>query len=339
VAQILTAPVPIRFAKGSAADLNAAMDRIFELFPDQYPVLLSEDGTHWTLGRTWPADASWYVDPNIESNAIHVFGCNLQTLAAYCVSEVVAGIPVLFTMFHSRALVAPALARLMTGARPLRTIIHIDDHADSMPVLLSVRPTGLFESTTGVQLDLDSIESVAHAVDEGVVNIGNFLTTYMLGKPAGRYIHVKRDFHSEPTPLVPTARYVHLGGQRLELTGLDRGSPSGSGRWTCEEVPQLPLDVPSDEGAIWLDIDMDEFCNRYDGDSNNSAVPGTELERITTRRRIDDFIARLRGALWLERIGAVSIAASPGFFPSDLWEEMIPMVSRGVAAALGSVRA
>ena len=338
MAQII-ASVRIKFPKGSAADLNAAMDRIFALFPDQYPVLLSEDATHWTLGRTWPTDASWYVDPNIESNVTRVFGCNLQTLATYCVSDVVAGIPVLFAMFHSRALAAPALARLLNGVRSLDTIIHVDDHADSMPVLLSVRPTGLFESTTGVQLDLDSIESVAHAIDEGVVNIGNFLTTYMLGKPAGRYIHVKRDFHSEPTPLVPTAGYVHLGEQKLEFTGLERGSPSEGGRWTCEEVSQLPLDVPSDNGAIWLDIDMDEFCNRYDGDSNNSSVQGTEMERVTTRRRIDTFIARLRGALWLERIGAVSIAASPGFFPSDLWEEMIPLMRRGLAAAVGSVRA
>jgi|GEM_PF-2095131 len=336
--EVLSAPGPICFPKGSARDLNGAMDQIFELFPDQYPVLLSEDAMHWTIGRTWPADASWYVDPNIESNATHVFGCNLRALAEYCLNGVVAGIPVLITMFHSRALMVPALARLMNGVLSLGTIIHVDDHADSMPALLSVQPIGLFESTTGVQLDLDSIESAAHAIDEGVVNIGNFLTAYMLGKPPGRYIHVKRDLDAEKMLLVPTTRHVHLGAQKLELTALERGSPSDSARWTCETVSQLPMDVPSDDGAIWLDIDMDGFCNRYDGDSNNRAVQGTELERLTTRRRIDDFIFLLRRASWLERIGAVSIAASPGFFPSDLWEEMIPLVRRGVAAALVSVR-
>lgn len=327
---------PIRFPKSAATTVNAAMDQLFSVFPDHYPVLLGEDETHWILGRTWPADPSWYVDPDIEEQARRLFDSDLPGIARYWTLDVVVGVPVLFTMFHSWALLAPALALTHGAGRPT-TIVHVDDHADSMPVLLKAERDGWRLSTSGARLDLDDPQSVEQAVTEGVASIGNFLTAYMLGTPSGRFVHVKAGFAEVELPLNRVTTEVLLAGSKFEAVSLEPDDAASlAGGWTMSQVSRLPLNLAECDAVVWLDIDLDGFCNRYDGDSDRRSRPGTESERISTRRNIESFLSRLREATWRGRIGVVSIAASPGFFPSDLWEEMVPLVRSGIADVLAA---
>jgi hypothetical protein len=327
-------PTPIRFPKTCAADANRAMDQLFAVFTDQYPALVAEDATHWTFARSWPSDPSWYVDPHIEHNARVVYGCDLSALATYSSVDVVAGAPIVFTMFHSRALLAPALAHELHGLPHVNTIIHVDDHADLMPALVSVRPGMLLESISQRRIDLDCRGSIERAIEEGALNIGSFLTAYMLGKPPGRYIHVKRGIPSTVTPVVPRAHLVPLADYEVESTAIEPATEAVYDAWVLEETPRLPLALRNDSGTVWLDVDMDGFCNRYDGDSNRANRPATDRERSMTHLHIEQFLSDLRAASWTRRIVAVSIAASPGFFPSDLWEEMIPLVRRGIEGVI-----
>jgi len=329
-------PPLIRFPKACAADANTAMDQLFEVFTDQYPALVDEDASHWTFARSWPCDPSWYVDPYIEHNARIVYDCDLSHLASYSVVDVVAGIPIVFAMFHSRALLAPALAYELHGVTHLPTIVHVDDHADLMPALVTLRSGMLLESTSQRCIDLDNRDSIERAIDEGSINIGNFLTAYMLGKPSGRYIHVRRGGENTTTLVAPCVQHVVLADCQIEATALEPVTSAGPDRWVLEEAQRLPVKLDDGIGAVWLDVDMDGFCNRYDGDSNRSDRQGTERERAMTHRNIEEFLSDLQAAPWTHRIGAVSIAASPGFFPSDLWQDMIPMVRRGIEDALAT---
>lgn len=86
---------------------------------------------------------------------------------------------------------------------------------------------------------------------------------------------------------------------------------------------------------MWLDVDLHAFCNRFDGDSDRRDRPGSRAETSTLHRRIASFFGELNAASWRDQIEAVSVAASPGFFPSEYWETVIPAVCEGFDEALG----
>jgi hypothetical protein len=323
-------PPLIRFAKVCAADANTAMDQLFAVFTDQYPTLVGEDLTHWTFSRAWPRDPTWYVDPQIAHHARRLYNCSLSDLARYWEVHVTAGVPIVFAMFHSRALLAPAAAFELRGMTHFDTIVHVDDHADLMPALVTLRSGVLRGSISQRRINLDSRDSIVCAIDEGILNIGSFLTAYMLGKPPGRCIHVKRGSTRTATALAPSVHRAALADFEFESTEMEPVTATAHDGWVLEEASRLPMDLNASTGPVWLDVDMDGFCNRYDGDSKRADRPPTERERAMTRRHIDEFLLDLRAAAWTRLIGAVSIAASPGFFPSDFWEEMIPVVRRGI---------
>src|SRR5262249_20668974 len=94
---------------------------------------------------------------------------------------------------------------------------------------------------------------------------------------------------------------------------------------------------PGTIGAVWLDIDLDAFCNRFDGDSSRRDIAPTETEAQEVTTRIDEFLGRLRAATWKEQVRAVSVAASPGFFPSEYWNTAVPQWLDGFRKIVCSV--
>ena len=139
-------------------------------------------------------------------------------------------------------------------------------------------------------------------------------------------------FAKTDLPLVFTFRLNPLNAESVPRSS--RSAPSkqiaGSEAWRWQEAPLLPLGL-DDCQSVWLDVDLDAFCNRYDGDSDRAHILSTESERLILRQRMDRFLDRLSNASWKSRGDAVSIAASPGFFPSEYWDEAIPKITDGVA--------
>lgn len=321
--------------KAPGIDLNEVMEQILALYPDHWPRLVFEDDTQWTIQKVWPEDPSVYADPRLAQNAQDCFSLGLADLAAYTSTSWVGDVPIVFCMVHSRALIAPALAWRVGGLRsPLPIIVHVDAHDDLMPVLLLRSDSmGLLSSTSMQSVNLDDVDSILEAVDDGKINKGNFLTAYLIGKPPGRLVHVCRGLESREYALRPRIETAVLGDAEISLTRLD-GCEDGDG-WTVQESSVLPLEIGEGSDSVWLDIDMDGFCNRYDGDSDRSEIPASVSELLSTRHSIEEFLGRLGCASWRSHIVSVSISASPGFFPSDMWKEMLPMVRDGVARILG----
>ena len=119
-------------------------------------------------------------------------------------------------------------------------------------------------------------------------------------------------------------------GSAIIATSAPSKQIAGSEAWRWQEAPLLPLGL-DDCQSVWLDVDLDAFCNRYDGDSDRAHILSTESERLILRQRMDRFLDRLSNASWKSQIDAVSIAVSPGFFPSEYWDEAIPKITDGVA--------
>ena len=309
------------------------MDRLFELFPDKYPALVAESASDWTFQLGWPRHLLEPIDPLLPERGA-CFGLDLPELDQYVEIRSYRGIPFVFSMFHSQALLAPSLA--MHGNRQLpQIVVHVDAHHDlSASLLGEASPGTLVNEQFNIECRLDNPETVDHAVDAGFVNKASFLTAYFLATTA-RVLHVDRGCVPGKFLLKPTVQPIKIGDvlsaqQTFAMTRVAAGDT-----WDLLELPELPDDLHQLAGQrTWLDVDLDAFCNRFDGDSDNRDKVGSSEERSIMLEHLRGFLRDLAAVPWLVDISAVSVAASPGFFPSEYWEASIPIVCDGIAKLL-----
>lgn len=321
-------PAKITYPFEGADTVNSAMDDVFNIFPDHYPKLVGETDNGWVLQLEWPVVPEWYVDKGVFNQANALWGLLPHQIASYYQeSKLAHRIDFVFSMFHSRAVIASVKAnkRLDTV---LKTIVHIDDHDDLMPSQLF--PLGdTIENPFDLvsNLSFDDTKSVVSAIDKGCINMGNFLTTYLLFNPDGKLIVVNPKnkktcgwLHTESIESPYAKGSVTQMGLYLD----DKKKP---GFWRYERTPKVPKSVEgTNNDKIWLDIDLDVFCNRYERDSALENKQGNLREKKIMRNKVKKIFTDLNDTLWLHRVEAISIAVSPGFFPSDYWGEIVPEV-------------
>jgi hypothetical protein len=327
--------VEIAYPRSAAPTANAAMDELFERFPDHEPELLVETDDEWRFRLGWTSDPLTFVDPGVAKAAASLYGLALPEIGGYREVHRWAGRDVVFSMVHAWAMLAAALAVSRRGGRPLRWVVHVDDHTDMGE--LALQPTGtegvLTDVVFGRGLVLADPDSVVSAVRRGVISKGNFLTAYLLGHSGARVTHVGLGLEDGTFELVHAEEPGTLGGRSLPRGRLLRErSAIGAGRF--RRSGELPVEVPAPGEGVWLDIDLDYFWNRYDGDSDKLGRQAEPGERDEVMRRVERFLAELSRAPWITAIEAVSIAVSPGFFPADHWATVIPALRDGVREIL-----
>src|SRR5205807_1394810 len=130
------------------------------IFPDKYPELVAESSEEWTFTLGWPRHILEPVDPLLVERAHSYFGAKLSDLDRFQVTEWHGGVPFVFSMFHSWAILAPALAIRNKQASP-RVIVHVDAHHDLAPSLMGAVTQGALENQAfGVECRLDTPVSI-----------------------------------------------------------------------------------------------------------------------------------------------------------------------------------
>jgi hypothetical protein len=302
------------------------MDRLFELFPDKYPELVGDSGNEWTFELGWPRHILEPVDPMLGERAQSCFGLDLSELDKYVEIRSHHGIPLVFSMFHSWAILAPVFA-MESNLRLPQVVVHVDAHHDLSASLLSTNASGsLISGVFGIECRLDDAATIEKSIHAGFINKGNFLTAYVLASTGRRIIHVERDRLPSQFFLKPTSEPVEIGNVGTSQHALVFERVANENAWQLLELPELPTSLGLTPGEkVWLDVDLDAFCNRFDGDSDNRGNVGSRAEMDAMSERMGRFWQDLSGVEWLGDIAAVSIAASPGFFPSEYWEAAIPI--------------
>ncbi|HEX8451597.1 MAG TPA: UPF0489 family protein [Longimicrobium sp.] len=311
-------------------DLADAIAAVRDVWKDRPLAVEAESAHEWRLrvGSGWPMTP--FPDPNAERVARAAFGVDAAGAHAYRRMERWGAGPLfLVCLNHCWALWAwsQAVARATDDTL---TIVHLDAHADlQVPPLVCTDARGCFAAPTGgSRVDLGDPGSVESAILQGFVGIGGFIVPLMHANPDCDLVHVGP---SHPAPR--GAHVSYLGPRDLPcrtLTGM-RKRPAMVAHARARQV-YLWTDVAEDlvrlepRGGVLLDVDMDYFCNRFE-------APSQDRSRHEVAAEIDRVAVCLRAASWRHRVIAITVALSPGFFPSEYWVDALACLE----AALRSI--
>ncbi|WP_322923887.1 hypothetical protein [Paenibacillus campi] len=310
----------ITFQKLKAANANDAMDQLFEIFEDKYPILVAEDQTKWYFQLNWPIDKYWYVDPDLFSQKNdNILSCN--DIPTYYKQYDDGRMHISVSMLHSKAILG--ISEILHFIK-IDTIVHIDDHSDLMAPLLYRQGDGFYTSLFEGEIKITDINHMEKCIERGVFGIGSYLSAFILMTEPGFIYHIKQSsaFISSTTySLYPRIKSQHIGGYSLKQTFLDKKDRhEGDALWKYKQTNNFE-DVEETVGNVWLDIDLDYFSNRYDRDTdwkNKNTLNPNRAEMIALMQHT---LLKITTSHWIKQVQFVSISYSPGFFPSEYFKE------------------
>lgn len=307
-------------------DAQRRHEQLRDYFCDKDAVAIQVAG-EWELVLGWSNDAFRYVDPRLDEG-LAWWGRDLRY-------QDMAGARkrrgrVLLSLNDTWTL--ESWSQWLTGRSDDVDIVvlHVDDHKDLGAPRIFQRLENWIDPIEGRVVELCDPQTVTAAILSGALGMGSFLTPFLHYVPTADVRHLCQGPKCSETvdatvqrELIPDS-LLDPDALRPSITLVPDGLGVGRGRYrfTSNLNDWLEgIDGSSDSTiGILLHIDMDYFCNRYDGDSDAIEYPGPlnpSLAEILDQ--IDTFTHALRCRGLLERLDDIVIAFSPGFFPAEFW--------------------
>jgi hypothetical protein len=314
--------------KRTHPDAGAAKTAVRDLWKDRPTSIVAETAQEWFVR----VDAGWPMTPCPDAGAdamvARLFGVTSATAHTFHTSEQWrSDCLYVFSLAHCWALWGWSRALPDLATEPI-TVIHLDAHADlQTPALVCTEDPTRFSAPAGPWvLDLGDPVSIEDMIERGFVGIGGFLAPLLYANRECDLIHVEPQVGAPEgarLAFLNPCQVPHrtLAGVHNRPTARCQGS-SGQVYLCTDNLTDLErLDL---RRTVLLDIDMDYFCNRFEETTNGSSSLAGEDDCWP---RIEDSIGRLGDILtavsWRHQVRAVSVALSPGFFPSEYWEASV----------------
>lgn len=323
--------------KGRYVDEVAARAAVRDIWKDR-PVIIESESAHEWIVRVqsgWPMTP--FPDEKAEEVALQMFGLDVPKISSFRRGERWGETRFyLLSLSHAWALWAWSHALRSPAEEPL-TLIHLDAHADlEIPSLVCTGERWRFDAPVGRDhLDLREPGSIATCIEEGFIGIGSFIVPLLYANHRCHFVSV------EPDPIPRGPRLAYLSPRWVphhSLVGLhdrpaaiaDReGSQSYLRIGNLDDLARL-----KPTGSVLLDIDMDYFCNPFEESEHSRERPlghsWTDIESV-----IDGVLDVLQDAPWRSLVRVITVALSPGFFPSEYWSRALPRMEAGLRQAYG----
>jgi hypothetical protein len=262
-------------------------------------------------------------DASVEKNLQEQFGLSLDQVASYYREELLGRVRTFWSFNHCWAL-KPWAEHFLS--RPIgRTIVlHFDAHDDlASPMIGVTNVKGVFTAPVGGStLDLKDGSTIEEFVLRGFVGIGSFIAPALHAVWELDIVHVAQDHRAVPEELeilLETVPETTFTGCRIHRPSVRLALPSHDPKFRYTRTSDVSLALAQAAGRdMVLDIDLDYFCNAFD---NKRPDPGAVCTGETTRL-MDDLWRVLKASKVVPSL--VTLALSPGFFPSDDWPTAVP---------------
>ncbi|WP_286789112.1 MULTISPECIES: hypothetical protein [unclassified Pseudomonas] len=320
-----------------SADPHIRHAQLREYFCDKDAIAVNV-GAQWILSLQWSDDPDRYVDPRLNEGLAWWGGglkCKEMAGARKRRGKVLLSLNDTWTLESWSEWLAK-----QTESRDI-IVLHVDDHKDLGSPRVFLQEDGWIDPIQGSAVNLAQPDSVTSAIHSGAFGMGSFLTPFLHHYPDTEVRHlcqgpkctktidalirleVVSDCLLDPSALRPSVRL------EIDKNGV------GKGRYRFTDNLETWLEgVTDSNAAILLHIDMDYFCNRYDGDSDHVELPGplnSSLPNILIR--IDELTGALRRSRLTHRLADIVIAFSPGFFPAEFWADSCDRLLAGLGEA------
>lgn len=279
----------------------------------------------WELWLEWSDDRERYVDPRLQEG---LDWWQLETGFSDMPLAKRRNGRVLQTLYDTWTLLSWSewLARQSQMRASSVVLLHVDDHRDIGSPRLFNEPCGWRDPITKKTVSLMDPDSIHSAICSGAIGMGSFLTPFLHAVPMAEVRHLCQPPKSQQTldfkillsEETDTLLDITATRPSIELVDSDEIKQPGCYRLT----PHLSdwLEGIKDQ-PILLHIDMDYFCNRYDGDSDFLDRPShLNLSLDVVFEKIDELLEALHKNNICERLEDIVIAFSPSFFPAEYWD-------------------
>jgi hypothetical protein len=316
----------------------AAAAAVRDIWKDHPVSIVSESAHEWCfrVRSGWPNTP--FPDDKAEKVAYAMFGLDISQINAFHQVEYwTNGRLYLLSLSHSWALWAWSYA--LQRPTDSLTLVHLDAHADlEIPALICSDANGRFTAPVGSHyLDISEPASVANFIEHGFIGIGSFIVPLIFANPNCHLVHVEP---VEPKPVAP--RLAYLRPRRVAHQSLfgvherpaaaieNQGEQCYLRLSNLDDVARLEL-----YGSVLLDIDMDYFCNPFEPEEKNGKKNISRHCWEEIELAIDRVTTVLQRSAWREQVRIVTVALSPGFFPSQYWPAAVARLESGLRQILG----
>ncbi|MBT9293118.1 hypothetical protein [Prosthecodimorpha staleyi] len=288
----------------------------------------------WSLTLSWPGAPERHIDPDLDVGLDWWGGIRREDMALAWRRDG----RLLRCLYDSWTLASWAhwLERRGPNALEAVVILHVDDHRDLGSPRLVDEGSTWRDLISGRECDLRVPTSIIAAIESGAIGMGSFMTPFLAVAPRAEVRHLcqppkalrTQDFEIRRT--TKPDDLLEPGAPRLDVELLLVAPSLGPGQYRM--TPSIDDWLSGIDGRpILLHVDMDYFCNRFDGDSDwASRAERLDPSPEVIHRRIDDIVEALNAHGVVEQIEDVVVAFSPGFFPAKLWSQADERLTRGL---------
>lgn len=308
-----------------SADFHQRHAQLRDYFCDK-DAQASQVGEHWRLALNWSDDPYRYVDPRLDEGLAWWGGETRyqdMALARKRRGRLLLALNDTWTLESWSEWLASTPQHLGI------TVLHVDDHKDLGTPRIFNRSAGWIDPILQQPIDLHEPQSVTSAILSGALGMGSFLTPFLHRYPDADVRHLCqppkciRTTDSRITLTCMADTLLDPSAQRPAISLVPAQEGAGRGRYRFTPDLDAWLEgLAVENTAILLHVDMDYFCNRYDGDSDHIEQPGPLNESLPqVLSRIDALTRALHRHRLVDRLADIVIAFSPGFFPAEFWAE------------------
>lgn len=217
------------------------------------------------------------------------------------------------------------------------TIIHLDEHDDMMSPHLLKTKDGLEDIFSGILFDFSS-NGICKSIESSAIEIGSFFTPFLNAlsdidieiRHLGQKLCKERENKNFLVKISSRKTHPIFPACKLLTCDLLRKNITDSGNITYRFFSSIEDGFNFDgKNPVLLHIDMDYFCNRYEGcsdwmqHSDRHDPPFIEISnQIHLVNKGIQHISKM--------VESTSIAFSPGFFPAEYWESSYKLLTENL---------
>ncbi|MBC8085714.1 MAG: hypothetical protein H7Z40_00495 [Phycisphaerae bacterium] len=312
-------------------DVHVAADEILSLYKDKIlRAAPSESEVLYTVAPDIVAPSR--ADVSLETNLRAYFDLSLEQYPAWTNLETIGRVHAFFSFNHSMAL-GPWAAYLLAPGRPRCMVLHFDAHDDlASPKVGATQTRGVFAAPVGrATLDLRDGATIEEFVRRGFVGIGSFIVPLLHTVEELDLIHIDREAPEtvQSFAIAPDwESYQTFTGTGISRPKVRLDASLEAARLSYMRTSDVRRALEHAAGRdVILDIDLDYFCNAFDNNAPPNTTALLSVDQVTCM--IEELGENLNASGVVPSL--VTIALSPGFFPSDYWKSALKVLRHMLA--------